>query len=733
MARHAGFGAAATITEDAINSVIAAFVADLLPSTLYFQLPQTINAGLIPVSFAGLVRIRPPSVELHANPLNLVKTHFVFQTTFMGGVFGQSLKKRTVELRGTVDVALITRVQGQQIVLGINTQLVQIEPFQVTVLKGPALPTQMVSALQSPTLAAIATALVNSLPQMTITPPMLTSHLSYTQPLHIGSAWWDDWFTVDVSVSRIVTKTLEKALTVAVDFAGFTQGTDSGLVDLTKVKGLGSIYGYTITQPGTDRYSDDTYYSDDDYYSASPYGPGNVTHNLSLSRYSEPAGGDVAGTINLDFLSALVAQQISPQIRYPSALDEPISGGGSVNQSTGTPIRGDVDLTSVSLAYATFETPFGEVQDGLEIAFSVLVKEGPWFDATGRIYAQVYYQDATGSTEFVTGIPFGWRIHIGLVEIDEPAWVDFAVAAATIWLGGAIPIIAPAAIVAGGAALGEVIPSAIANAETATQQSLEDGSSDVSFPGDPAYISFTPEGVDTALLLALASEQPEVKPKPPLLSVDYPSSVYQARDGQAFSARLVRVGDDFEEFADKITLGWRVRRGDNFNHVILYIEKSYTDPTGNGIAWTWHIPDQYYLDKFFVECRILLTVGSQSGEIDRLTGEVPIVDKLDRSHKYVEWGPYVVSFASPDQDTWFRKRKSRIHRTAVGARCKMLRDRDKFKTPRWHADRNIAYRDELPFDWKDLAKHRGPLCEYCFFGGPDRTDPYPEDDAAASM
>src|SRR6266851_5108100 len=618
MARHAGFGAAATITEDAINSVIAAFVSDLLPSTLYFQLPQTINAGLIPVSFAGLVRIRPPSVELHAKPLNLVKTHFVFQTTFMGGVFGQSLKKRTVELRSTVDVALITRVQGQQIVLGINTQLVQIEPFQVTVLKGPALPTQMVSALQSPTLAAIATALVNSLPQMTITPPMLTSHLSYTQPLHIGSARWDDWFTVDVSVSRIVTKPLEKALTVAVDFAGFTQGTDSGLVDLTKVKGLGSIYGYTITQPGTDRYSDDTYYSDDDYYSASPYGPGNVTHNLSLSRYSEPAGGDVAGTINLDFLSALVAQQISPQIRYPSALDEPISGGGSVNQSTGTPIRGDVDLTSVSLAYATFETPFGEVQDGLEIAFSVLVKEGPWFDATGRIYAQVYYQDATGSTEFVTGIPFGWRIHIGLVEIDEPAWVDFAVAAATIWLGGAIPIIAPAAIVAGGAALGEV------------------------------------------------------KPKQPLLSVDYPSSVYQARDGQAFSARLVRVGDDFEEFADKITLGWRVRRGDNFNHVILYIEKSYTDPTGNGIAWTWHIPDQYYLDKFFVECRILLTVGSQSGEIDRLTGEVPIVDKLDRSHKYVEWGPYVVSFASPDQDTWFRKRKSRIHRTAVGARCKML-------------------------------------------------------------
>jgi hypothetical protein len=726
MARHAGFGAVATITEDATNALIASSWANLVPSTLYLQLPQTVNLGFSSVSFAGLLRIRPPTVELHANPKNLVKTHFVFRSTFMGGIAGQPLKKWTVELRSTVDVALITRVQGQQIVLGIDTTQVQLEPFQVQVLQGPALPAGIVNALQSTTLATAATALVNSLPSLTVTPPMLTSHLSFSQSLHSGAAWWDNWFTVDVSVSRIVVKPLEKALTVALDFAGFTQGNEIGLVDLTKVKGVGSIYGYTITQPGSDPSQDDTYYSDDDYYETTPYGPGNVTHNLSLSQYPEPGGGDIAGTLNLDFLSAVVANQISPQIEWPSAK---ASYG---DDTSGSPIKGDVDLQSVSLSYDTFETSFGTVQDGLRIDFSALVKEGPWFDVTGRIYAQVYDQGASGSTEFVAGIPIGWRIHIGQVEIDQPWWADFAVAVATIWLGGAIPIIAPAAIVTGGALLSDVIPTSLANAETATQLSLEDGTSDVYFPGDPAYVAFTPEGIDTAGFLPTAQDQPEPKPAPPMLAVDYPSTVYQARDGAPFSAKLVQLGDDFAEFADKITLWWHVRRGDDPNHVLLSAEKTYDDPAGNGIEWKWQLPDQYYVDKFIVECRVYLTLGSQSGEIVKLTTEVPLLDKLDRSRKYVEWGPYLVSFPSPDQDTWFRHRKSRIHRTALGTRCKMLRDRDKFKTPRWHADRDLIYRDVLPFEWKDLNKHRKPLCEYCFFGGPERMDPYPEDDAVAS-
>src|SRR5262249_16315319 len=147
---------------------------------------------------------------------------------------------------------------------------------------------------------------------LTLTPPMLTNHLTYTQSLD-AATWALNWFTVDVSVSRIVAKPLEKALTVAIDFAGFTSGSENSLVDLTEVKGVGSIYGYTIKQPGADPYLDDTYYSDDPYYTAAP---GDIPKNylIALSKYPEPTGGDIAATINMDFLSDLVEQQVSPQI-----------------------------------------------------------------------------------------------------------------------------------------------------------------------------------------------------------------------------------------------------------------------------------------------------------------------------------------------------------------------------------------------------------------------------------
>jgi len=65
----------------------------------------------------------------------------------------------------------------------------------------------------------------------------------------------------------------------------------------------------------------------------------------------------------------------------------------------------------------------------------------------------------------------------------------------------------------------------------------------------------------------------------------------------------------------------------------------------------------------------------------------------------------------------------------VSARCKMLREvaaqRDFLKP-----DSSVFYFDTLPDDWPwdELIAHRRPLCEYCFFGGPDKTTPFPEED-----
>ena len=31
--------------------------------------------------------------------------------------------------------------------------------------------------------------------------------------------------------------------------------------------------------------------------------------------------------------------------------------------------------------------------------------------------------------------------------------------------------------------------------------------------------------------------------------------------------------------------------------------------------------------------------------------------------------------------------------------------------------------DELPFPLEELVAHRGLVCDYCFFGGPDKDEP----------
>jgi hypothetical protein len=40
----------------------------------------------------------------------------------------------------------------------------------------------------------------------------------------------------------------------------------------------------------------------------------------------------------------------------------------------------------------------------------------------------------------------------------------------------------------------------------------------------------------------------------------------------------------------------------------------------------------------------------------------------------------------------------------------------------------VTYSDELPFDWADLPAHRAEVCDYCFFWGPTRSRPLPEED-----
>src|SRR5215831_13247437 len=100
MARHAGFAAVASITEGMINTILSSYAESISP--LIFPLPQTITVAGSTVSFAGIVEMDPPVVELHANPVNLITVHLTLRTQFLAQATGVPEKHWTVQLSETL-------------------------------------------------------------------------------------------------------------------------------------------------------------------------------------------------------------------------------------------------------------------------------------------------------------------------------------------------------------------------------------------------------------------------------------------------------------------------------------------------------------------------------------------------------------------------------------------------------------------------------------------------------
>jgi hypothetical protein len=66
-------------------------------------------------------------------------------------------------------------------------------------------------------------------------------------------------------------------------------------------------------------------------------------------------------------------------------------------------------------------------------------------------------------------------------------------------------------------------------------------------------------------------------------------------------------------------------------------------------------------------------------------------------------------------------RTSDIHRTDFAGRCRMV-EPGAFL---FDAQASVEYLDALPFPLDQITANRARVCDYCFFGGPTRTEPLP--------
>ncbi|HEY3272534.1 MAG TPA: hypothetical protein VGJ92_02155 [Methanocella sp.] len=152
-------------------------------------------------------------------------------------------------------------------------------------------------------------------------------------------------------------------------------------------------------------------------------------------------------------------------------------------------------------------------------------------------------------------------------------------------------------------------------------------------------------------------------------------------------------------------------------------------------------PQIYFENGFTVECRVYLALGPDATDYFNGNLYVPIIDRLDRSHRFVRWNHYVLEPIVKVEESGSKTvlgyelqyRQSKIHRTDFPGRCLMV-SRYSITKPFIDPSRNVivsgtiretelVYLDDLPFQVADLVKNRRAVCDYCFFGGPDKKLP----------
>jgi hypothetical protein len=165
---------------------------------------------------------------------------------------------------------------------------------------------------------------------------------------------------------------------------------------------------------------------------------------------------------------------------------------------------------------------------------------------------------------------------------------------------------------------------------------------------------------------------------------------------------------------------WQVRRFDTMT-VVHTQDLAAAAPGWSALSLVEVVKAQK-TDRLVVTCTAVRRFGAVQEKIATDSCTLVISDRLDRSHPYVSWRHQTYSPITQTQlngqvqviDYWAEYRKSAIHRTDVPGRCS--------NAARFSEDAVPQYHDALPFALVDIDFHRDLLCDYCFWGGPDKTE-----------
>ena len=362
-----------------------------------------------------------------------------------------------------------------------------------------------------------------------------------------------------------------------------------------------------------------------------------------------------------------------------------------------------------------------------------LTPSGPGIPAIVHAPFAVHFQQFDGPTDFVSDHSEYWFIKVYDVDIDLPWWVT----AGLVVLGLTIPLaILPVSIV-----LGSILPTLLENAEASNLRTAQSGINGavsetgvavrrgkLSLPGFPKtpgtmetnLVSMTGEGFEIFASYSLATR--EVMRPDRNIEITVDGSAVQDGIGRVVGVvdakplvLTAKLKDGIVSPADpSVRVDWEVRRADT-NAVLFQQDLPYSSRVLAGIGVAPPNPRRIVIDRtsaalmpidqFLVTVRVYRPLSGRQKEFGSSRFKISVEDRFDRSHPFVHWNGW--AGGGP--------KRSALHRTAAPGRCSMIMraaHRAKF-----------LYLDALPFPHAEINEHRKELCEYCFFGGPDKFVP----------
>jgi len=707
--RHAGFAAVACIGESLVNNVIeAAFQNEAAP--ISFTLPTPIQVGGsrwslgTTVSISGNVRVLPPVVTLLKRPDNLVgvRVRFVSELRLEGATAQPA--DILVELGCSLLVGLSVQVVNDRFQVGVDLSQATISAVDVTVLEGPSLVSAYGAALHSSHVRAALTAALRAIPphllRATIDGFPATVRIAPRQ-MPCGASLFElpRMFEASFSVSRVMPRVLDHQLAIGVDIAGLTLGDPNALETL-----FGVFRQVWIRTDGPEA-------------------------TVDFAPRAVRAGGNIAVSINPSALVALLEGTLS-QASHHAFVDCHVAlEGFSMSFGTFSPNlmpQYQIEGPTLHVGARYYDAPGRDAQ-------SRLTPGGASVHADVHAPFAVHYQTFDGPTDFLSGRGEYWFIKVYNVDVDLPWWVSFGL----VLIGIAVPVLAlPVVTILDG-----ILPSLLSNVGARVQRTAQAGINGTvsefglaprrqtltlpSLPKTPGslttnLVSMTGEGVEVYASCSLGSREDSSPDRNLTVTADGTA----VRDGAGVACGIVdarpvpctvKLKDGIVDPQDlSVRVSWEIRRADTGEIVVQqdmpYSSRSLVVLGGGGpsprrVVIDRTSPALMPVDEFRVVVRVYRPLSGRVKEFGSSRFTVSVMDRFDRHHPYVHWNGWAAGVP----------KESALHRTAVPGRCSMLM--------RAATRAKFLYLDELPFPLGDINAHREELCEYCFFGGPDKFVP----------